>query len=267
MLHVRAKACSASGVALHTDTLCALAAAGSGHLTFIGATNKPNAIDPALRRLGRLDREVAIGLPDDGVRCSVLHRMACHTGSRQAQQWRVLQERMEILELHVQALPLSSDVRMQEVAARCHGYSGADLAAVCREAALHAVSAAILPDGEAASLSEGSGLRGIVSPGNDCWLSVKHDLMCDASYRPKDLMPSIHCSADFDFDEVDQTLKVGMGSFDAAVCKVTPSISRGWHTTLEPGEGPLQETETVCGACLGHPCEMSMLSAQCLGRP
>ena len=72
---------------------------------------------------------------------------------------------MEILELHSQALPLANDVRLQDVAARCHGYSGADLAAICREAVLHAVAAAIVPDREVASMSGGLGSTDVVEPG------------------------------------------------------------------------------------------------------
>ena len=78
-----------AGIALYTDTLCALAAADSGHLTFIGATNKPNAIDPALRRLGRLEREVAVNLPDTGVRkilCSAPAHQVMQKASKQAWQ-------------------------------------------------------------------------------------------------------------------------------------------------------------------------------------
>ena len=120
-----------------------------GRLTFIGATNNPNLIDPALRRLGRLDREVAVGLPNtqvlpaaacDGSSCckATARKHACYASGIRA-----VQERGEILELHSRALPLGPDVDLQALAASSHGYSGADLAALCREAALHALMANI----------------------------------------------------------------------------------------------------------------------------
>jgi transitional endoplasmic reticulum ATPase len=77
----------------------------------IGATNLPNALDPALRRPGRFDREISISIPDrDG--------------------------RLEILEIHSHGMPLAEDVNLQHLAAITHGFVGADLAALCREAAM-----------------------------------------------------------------------------------------------------------------------------------
>lgn len=77
----------------------------------IGATNLPNALDPALRRPGRFDREISISIPDrDG--------------------------RLEILEIHSHGMPLAEDVNLRHLAAITHGFVGADLAALCREAAM-----------------------------------------------------------------------------------------------------------------------------------
>ncbi|MBI1874668.1 MAG: AAA family ATPase, partial [Acidobacteria bacterium] len=77
----------------------------------IGATNIPNAIDPALRRPGRFDREIAIPVPDrDG--------------------------RLEILEIHSRGMPLAADVDLGYLAEITHGFVGADLEALCREAAM-----------------------------------------------------------------------------------------------------------------------------------
>ncbi|GJP45679.1 hypothetical protein CLOM_g5035 [Closterium sp. NIES-68] len=83
-------------------------------LVIIAATNRPNALDAALRRPGRFDREIAINVPGT-------------------------QQREAILKLHARSLPLHADVDMRQLAARCKGYVGADLAAVCREAALAAM--------------------------------------------------------------------------------------------------------------------------------
>ncbi len=84
---------------------------GRGQIIVIAATNLPNNIDPALRRPGRLDREISIGPPDK-------------TG------------RLEILRIHTRGMPLNPDVDLDRVAAITHGFLGADLAALCREAAM-----------------------------------------------------------------------------------------------------------------------------------
>jgi len=77
----------------------------------IAATNIPNAMDPALRRPGRFDREISIPIPD-------------RTG------------RLEILEIHSRGMPLAQDVDLAHLAAITHGFVGADLEALCREAAM-----------------------------------------------------------------------------------------------------------------------------------
>ncbi|MDI6810918.1 MAG: CDC48 family AAA ATPase [archaeon] len=85
-----------------------------GQVIVIAATNVPNLLDPALRRPGRFDREIEIPIPDrDG--------------------------RREILEIHTRGMPLSGDVNLDEMANITHGYVGADLVALCREAAMHAL--------------------------------------------------------------------------------------------------------------------------------
>src|SRR2546426_1205630 len=91
-----------------------------GKVVVIGATNRPNSLDPALRRPGRFDREVEIGIPDrDG--------------------------RLEILQIHTRGMPLAKDVNLEELAGITHGYVGADLAALAKEAALRALRR-VLPD-------------------------------------------------------------------------------------------------------------------------
>ncbi len=82
-----------------------------GQVIVVAATNIPNTLDPALRRPGRFDREIEIGAPDK-------------TG------------RAEILEIHSRGMPLADDVDLQRLAAGTHGFVGADLAALCREAAM-----------------------------------------------------------------------------------------------------------------------------------
>jgi transitional endoplasmic reticulum ATPase len=85
-----------------------------GNIIVIGATNRPNAIDPALRRPGRFDREIEIGVPDK-------------TG------------RHEILQIHTRNMPLAQDVDIKRLAQITHGYTGADMSALCREAAMKAL--------------------------------------------------------------------------------------------------------------------------------
>ncbi|BDZ72081.1 CDC48 family AAA ATPase [Methanobacterium petrolearium] len=91
-----------------------------GKVIVIGATNRPDALDPALRRPGRFDREIELRVPDrDG--------------------------RAEILEIHTRAMPLADDVDVNRLAEATHGFVGADLAALCREAAMNALRR-VLPD-------------------------------------------------------------------------------------------------------------------------
>merc|ERR1712025_1146198 len=84
------------------------------HVIVMAATNRPNSIDPALRRFGRFDREVDIGIPD-------------------------AVGRMEILRIHTKNMKLADDLDLEQVAAETHGHVGADLAALCSEAALQQI--------------------------------------------------------------------------------------------------------------------------------
>src|ERR671923_2007935 len=82
-----------------------------GKVVVIGATNRPNAIDPALRRPGRFDREIEIKVPDK-------------------------RGRLEILQIHTRNMPLDTDVDQDKIAAVTHGFVGADLEYLCKEAAM-----------------------------------------------------------------------------------------------------------------------------------
>ncbi len=85
-----------------------------GNVIVIGATNRPSALDPALRRPGRFDREIEIGVPDK-------------------------QGRHEILQIHTRGMPLAEDVDLKKLAEMTHGYTGADLSALGRETAMKAL--------------------------------------------------------------------------------------------------------------------------------
>jgi len=82
-----------------------------GEVVVIGATNIPSVLDPALRRPGRFDREIAISIPDKNARLEVLH-------------------------IHIRGMPLASDVDLERIAEITHGFVGADLEALAREAAM-----------------------------------------------------------------------------------------------------------------------------------
>jgi transitional endoplasmic reticulum ATPase len=87
----------------------------------IGTTNRIDAIDPALRRGGRFEHEIHIGVPDPA-------------------------GRLEILRIHTRRMPLASDVDLKDIAARAVGFVGADIASLCREAAYNALRRAIPPE-------------------------------------------------------------------------------------------------------------------------
>ncbi len=91
-----------------------------GKVVVIAATNRPNDIDPALRRPGRFDREIEIGIPNR-------------------------KGRLEILKIHTRNMPLAEDVDLEKIADITHGFVGADLAALCKEAAMN-VLRRILPE-------------------------------------------------------------------------------------------------------------------------
>src|SRR3990170_2329761 len=87
---------------------------GRGNVIVIGATNRPGALDPALRRPGRFDREVEIGVPDKP-------------------------GRYEILQIHTRGMPLAQDVDLKRLSEMSHGYTGADLSSLARETAMKAL--------------------------------------------------------------------------------------------------------------------------------
>ena len=85
-----------------------------GNVIVLGASNRPDSIDPALRRPGRFDREMEISVPNsDG--------------------------RLEILHIHTRGMPLSDDIDLKNLASELHGYTGADIKSLCRESAIKAI--------------------------------------------------------------------------------------------------------------------------------
>ena len=85
-----------------------------GNVIVLGATNRPDSVDPALRRPGRFDREFEISVPNDD-------------------------ERLEILLIHTRGMPVSDDVDLKNLASELHGFTGADIKSLCREAAMKSI--------------------------------------------------------------------------------------------------------------------------------
>lgn len=88
--------------------------ASRGKVIVIAATNRPNSIDEALRRGGRFDREIEVGIPDS-------------------------EGRLQILYVHTRGMPLEDGLELKEIASVTHGFVGADISSLCKEAAMHAL--------------------------------------------------------------------------------------------------------------------------------
>jgi len=142
--------------------------------TVVATTNRPNALDPALRRPGRFDVEIETALP---------------TAERRA----------DILRLHARSLALAPDVRLDEVARRAKGYSGADLAGLCREAAMAAIRAAAAAAKRASIADE----------------------------RPRSNDPDRTTPRDSEPDSADARLVVSLVDFESALARVSASVVRG----------------------------------------
>ncbi len=85
-----------------------------GNVIVLGATNRPDSVDPALRRPGRFDREMEISVPNaDG--------------------------RLEVMEIHTRGMPISKDVNLKVLSSELSGYTGADMKSLCREAAMRSI--------------------------------------------------------------------------------------------------------------------------------
>ena len=85
-----------------------------GNVIVLGATNRPDSMDPALRRPGRFDREFEITVPNED-------------------------ERYEILQIHTRGMPISDDIDLKNLSSELHGYTGADIKSLCREAAMKSI--------------------------------------------------------------------------------------------------------------------------------
>jgi len=178
-----------------------------GQVIVIGATNIPDTLDPALRRPGRFDREIVIGVPDR-------------------------HGRLEVLQIHTRGMPLASDVSLERLAEITHGFVGADLEALCREAAmttLRKVMPLFYPDQRIGSLDNQLLQHTGLLPG------VKK---LDSDYVPYELLSELEITMD-DFLEA---LKEVEPSAIREVFTEIPNV--GWDDVggLEEAKRALMET-------------------------
>ena len=119
-----------------------------GQVIVIGATNIPEVLDPALRRPGRFDREIEIGVPNT-------------------------QARLQILKIHSRAMPLAPDVDLQELADHSHGFVGADLEALCQEIGMITLRRFLSSDGHRAAVDEPADVPALQVTREDCLAGLK----------------------------------------------------------------------------------------------
>ena len=151
-----------------------------GQVVVIGATNRPDSLDPALRRPGRFDREIEIGVPDS-------------------------EERKEVLEIHTRNMPLADDVDLDKIANTTHGFVGADLESLCKEAAMRVVRR-ILPEIQNDEEIPKEVLEKIVVTGDD-FKSAQKEIQPSALREVLVQIPDIKWDDVGGLDDVKQELK------------------------------------------------------------
>jgi transitional endoplasmic reticulum ATPase len=152
-----------------------------GKVVVIGATNRVNAIDPALRRPGRFDREIEIGVPDR-------------------------EGRLEILQIHTRGMPLEKDVDLSVIANMSHGFVGADLQAVAKEAAIRALRR-ILPEIDLTTENIPSDILKKIVVTMDDFLSVIKEIEPSALREVFVEVPNVNWTDIGGLDEVKQELQ------------------------------------------------------------
>jgi transitional endoplasmic reticulum ATPase len=151
-----------------------------GKVVVIGATNRPDALDPALRRPGRFDREIEIGVPN-----------------REA--------RLEILQIHTRGMPLSQDVNSEKLAGVTHGFVGADLAALAREAGMRALRR-VLPELDLEVESIPVEVLQKIEVNNDDFLDALREMVPSAMREVMVESPNVHWDDIGGLSEVKQQL-------------------------------------------------------------
>ncbi len=151
-----------------------------GKVVVIGATNRPDSIDPALRRPGRFDREIEIGVPNR-------------------------QSRLEVLQIHTRGMPLSKDVDQEKLADVTHGFVGADLAALAREAAMRAIRR-VLPEIDLEVESIPVETLNKIEVNNDDFLAALREMDPSAMREVLVESPNVHWDEIGGLDDVKQQL-------------------------------------------------------------
>ncbi len=187
-----------------------------GDVVVIGATNRVEDVDPALRRPGRFDREIEIGVPnEDG--------------------------RLEILKIHVRGMPLADDVDLQKYARMTAGYTGADLAALCREAAFNAIRR-VAPDLLDGGVLTEDKLKELKVTDND-FLQAYKGIVPTALRELYFEIPKVSWADIGGYDEVKEKLKVN-------VVKAIREIGSFRRMGIEPPRGVLLYGPPGCGKTL-----------------
>jgi len=221
-----------------------------GKVVVIGATNRPNALDPALRRPGRFDREIEIGVPDrDG--------------------------RLEILQIHTRGMPLAKDVDLSELAGFTHGYVGADMSALCKEAAMRSLRRILpeidiqvdgMPLAKDVDLSELAGFT-------HGYVGADMSALCkEAAMRSlRRILPEIDIQVDYVPPDVLNRLEVTRDDFLQAYRELEPSTMR--EVLIEKPNvrwddiGGLDEAKQELRESIEWPLKMNKLFAHFDARP
>ncbi|HON35618.1 MAG TPA: CDC48 family AAA ATPase [Methanothrix sp.] len=151
-----------------------------GKVVVIAATNRPDSIDPALRRPGRFDREIEIGVPNRN-------------------------SRLEILQIHTRGMPLAKDVNQEKFADVTHGFVGADLAALAREAAMRAIRR-VLPEIDLEVESIPAETLNKIEVNNEDFLSALREMEPSAMREVMIESPNVHWDEIGGLDDVKQQL-------------------------------------------------------------
>ncbi|MEM1743273.1 MAG: CDC48 family AAA ATPase [Nitrososphaerota archaeon] len=152
-----------------------------GKVVVIGATNRPHAIDPALRRPGRFDREIEIGVPNT-------------------------EARYEILQVHVRGVPLAENVDLKKIAEMTHGFVGADLAALVKEAAMRALRR-VLPKIDLSAEKIPAEILNELKVTMKDFLDALNDVQPSVMREITVEVPEVHWEDIGDLEEVKQELK------------------------------------------------------------
>ncbi|PSC74873.1 cell division control 48-like protein B [Micractinium conductrix] len=182
----------------------------AGHVLVVGATSRPNAVDPALRRPGRLEREILVQAPDAAARAAILRLLAAR-------------------------LPLDASVDLQRLAQESHGYTGADLQALCVEAAMHAIGAPA-----AGSIGNATAAAAAAAPEAEPLPALRSVTAADFAAALKQVGPSMARGAAVEFDPISWD---DIGGLEGVKCKLKQAV-----------EWPLRHADAFQRLRLKPPC-------------